>query len=290
MFREGAETGDVGSAALFSRAAVSADYFRTMRIPLRAGRLFRDGEPEAVVVVSESAARALWSGDDPIGRRITTDAIPHQWFRVIGVVGDVLSEGLDRPIAPAIYRPFWQNGKNQFAIAVRSALTPEALAKEVRAAVWRVDPEIPVADVRPMPTLVSQSAQQRRLQAILLAGFASIAVLLAAVGIYGVVAYSVARRHKEFGLRMALGADTADIRRVVFWQAMAPILTGLVVGIIAGGGFAKAMSALLFHVSTLNPFPYVAAFIVLGIAGALPCRMTAARASRTDPVVALRTE
>ena len=275
---------------LVSRPAVSADYFRTMRIPLRAGRLFRDGEPEQVVVVSESAARALFSGDDPIGRRITPDGIPHKWFRVIGVVGDVLSEGLDRAIAPAVYSPFWQYGKNQFAMAVRSALTPEALAKEVRAAVWRVDPEVPVADVRPMPTLVSQSAQQRRLQAILLAGFASIAVLLAAVGIYGVVAYSVARRHKEFGLRMALGADTADIRRVVFRHAMAPILTGLGLGIVAGIGVAKGMSALLFHVSTLNPFAYLAAFVVLGIAGALPCWMTAARAARTDPVVALRTE
>src|SRR5262249_34438945 len=124
---------------------------------------FRDGEPEAVVVVSESAARALWAGDDPIGRRLTTDVIPHQWFRVIGVVGDVLSEGLDRPIAPAIYSPFWQTGRNRFAMAVRSALTPEALSKEVRAAVWRVDPEIPVADVQPMPSLVSDSARQRRL-------------------------------------------------------------------------------------------------------------------------------
>ena len=161
----------------------------------------------------------------------------------------MLSEGLDRPIAPAIYQPFWQNGKNQFAIAARSALTPEALAKEVGAAVWRVDPEIPVAEVRPMPTLVSQSAQQRRLQATLLAGFAWIAVLLAAVGIYGVVAYSVARRHKEFGLRMELGADTADIRRVVFQHAMAPILTGLGLGIVAGIGAAKGMSALLFHIS-----------------------------------------
>jgi putative ABC transport system permease protein len=290
MFREGAEIGDVGSAALVSRPAVSADYFQTMRIPLRGGRLFRDGEPEQVVVVSESAARALWGGDDPIGRRLTTDAIPRQWFRVVGVVGDVLSEGLDRAIAPAIYSPFWQNGKNQFAMAVRSALRPEALSKEVREAVWRVDPEIPMADVRPLPTLVSQSAQQRRLQAILLAGFASIAVLLAAVGIYGVVAYSVARRNKELGLRMALGADTADIRRVVFRQAMAPILTGLAMGIVAGVGVAKGMSALLFHVSTLNPFAYLAAFLVLGLAGVLPCWMTAARASRTDPMAALRTE
>ena len=160
----------------------------------------------------------------------------------------------------------------------------------MRGAVWRVDPEIPVADVRPMPMLVSQSAQQRRLQATLLAGFAWIAVLLAAVGIYGVVAYSVARRHKEFGLRMALGADTADIRRVVFRHAMAPILTGLAVGIVAGIGVAKGMSALLFHVSTLNPLAYLAAFLVLGIAGAAPCWMTAARAARTDPMVALRTE
>ena len=175
-------------------------------------------------------------------------------------------------------------------MAVRSALAPEALSKEVREAVWRVDPEIPVADVRPMPSLVSDSARQRRLQAILLAGFASIAVLLAAVGIYGVVAYSVARRHKEFGLRMALGADTADIRRVVFRHAMAPIVTGLGLGIVAGIGIAKGMSALLFHVSTLNPIAYLAALLVVGIAGALPCWMTAARAAGTDPMIALRYE
>lgn len=288
--REGAEDNGTVSYVLVAWPTVSSDYFRTMKIPLRDGRLFRDGESEHVAVLSESAARAVFPGADPIGRRVTTDGTPHQWFRVIGVVGDVLAEGLDRAIAPAIYLPFWQYGRNQFAIAVRSALTPEALSKQVREAVWRVDPEIPVPEVRTMASLISQSAQQRRLQAILLAGLASIAVLLAAVGIYGVVAYSVARRRKEIGLRMALGADSADIRQVVFRHGMAPVLTGLVAGVVAGGGLAKGMSALLFHVSTLNPLAYVAAFLVLGIAGALPCWMTAARAARTDPVVALRTE
>jgi putative ABC transport system permease protein len=276
---------------------VSSEYFAMMKIPLRSGRLFQDeGETGRVAVIRESAARTLWPGEDAVGKTLVRifDNPPAPW-RVVGVVGDVLSAGLDRASTPAIYRPFYQKGGDgpngmAFSIVLRTALPPDALVKSVRQAVWQVDPDIPVPEMRTMSAAIEKSVQPRRFQASLLTAFALVAVLLAAIGIYGVVAYSVAQRRKEIGVRIALGAKQRDVGTLVFQRGMAPVLIGLAAGLVASAMLTRLIASLLFQVSTLNPRTYTAAALILVLAAALPCWLTARQASRIDPVVALRLE
>jgi predicted permease len=276
---------------LFAKPIVSAEYFTAMRIPLRAGRLLRnEGESERVAVLSESAARILWPGEDPLGRKVVMPLNPGRYWRVIGIVSDLLSGGLDRAPTPAFYRFYEQQGATRFSIVVRTALAPDALAKSVREAVSRVDPEIPVPEMRSMPGLIAKSVQPRRFQAVLVSGFALVAVLLAAIGIYGVVAYSVAQRRKEIGVRIALGAKQLDVRNLVFRNGMAPVLIGLCAGLLAAAFLARLIASLLFQVSTLDAVTFISAPLILVLAGALPCWLTARQAAHIDPVVALRLE
>ena len=209
---------------------------------------------------------------------------------MIGIVGDLLSAGLDRAPMPAFYRLYEQAGTRSFSILVRTALAPEAVAKSVRDAVSRIDSEIPVPEMRTMPGIIAKSVQPRRFQAALLSGFAAVAVLLAAIGIYGVVAYSVAQRRKDIGVRIALGAKQRDVGNLVFRNGMAPVFLGLGIGMFAAAVLARFIASLLFEVSTLDPTTFIGAPVVLVIAAALPCWLTARQAARIDPVVALRLE
>jgi predicted permease len=274
---------------------VSSEYFGIMRIPLRTGRLFRDeGESERVAVVSESAARILWPGENPLGRRVCRVATePGIYWRIVGVVGDVLSAGLDRASTPAIYRPFTQKGGDgpggaTFSIMLRTTLSPDALAKPVRDAIWRVDPDIPVPEIRTVPGLIANAVLARRFQALLLTVFALVAVLLAAIGIYGVVAYSVTQRRKEIGVRIALGAKQRDVGSLVFRNGMMPVFIGLAGGFLAAAVFVRLISSFLFQISALHPLTFITTALVLVIAAALPCWITARQASEIDPVLALR--
>jgi len=220
---------------LASWSSVSSEYFGVMRIPLRAGRLFRDdGESERVALISESAARILWPGDNALGKRLIRpfENLGVHW-RVVGIVGDVRSGGLDRAPAITIYRPYGQRGGTVFSLVVRTVIAPEALSQAVRESVARVDAGIPAPEIRTMPHIIARSLQQRQFQASVLAAFALVAVLLAAIGIYGVVAYSVFQRRKEIGVRIALGAESWDIRRIVLKDGMTPVLCGLIVGLMA---------------------------------------------------------
>ena len=267
--------------------AVSSEYLPAMSIPLRDGRFFREGESEAVAVVSESTARLLWPGENPIGKRVSQGVTPRQWQRVVGVVGDVLSAGLDRPSTPAVYRPYSQYPEVTFRLVAQTSL-PAAFDKTLHDAVNHVDADIPVPEVRTMSGLVGQSAQQRRFQAIVLSVFAFAAVLLAAIGIYGVVATGIQQRRKEIGLRMALGADSRDVTQLVFRNGMAPVLAGLSAGIVLSMLLVRLIASLLFHVSTLDLITFLGAPLVLASAGALPCWLTARHARRIDPAVCLR--
>jgi predicted permease len=267
--------------------AVSAEYLRAMGIPLRDGRFFREGEPEAAAVVSESAARMLWPGENPIGKRVSQAVTPRKWVRVVGVVGDVLSAGLDRPSTPAVYRPYSQYPEVTFRLVAQTSL-PAAFDKTLHDAVNRVDPDIPVPEVRTMSGLVGQSAQQRRFQAIVLTVFAITAVLLAAIGIYGVVATGIQQRRKEIGLRMALGADHRKVTQLVFRNGMAPVLAGLFTGLLMSTLLARLIASLLFQVSALDWITFLGAPLVLASVGALPCWLTARHARRIDPAVCLR--
>jgi predicted permease len=270
--------------------SVSSEYFRAMRIPLRAGRLFRDdGESEPVAMLSESAARILWPNENPIGKRLNRPyENPEAYYRVIGIVGDVRSGGLDRPPTPAIYRSYEQKGGSVFTVAVRTSITPDALAKAVREAVGKVDANIPVPDIGSMPAIISASVQQKRLQTLLLIAFAFVALLLGVIGIYGVVAYSLLLRHKEIGVRLALGATQEHIRRLIFASGMTPVFVGLGAGLVSAAFLAKLISSFLYGVSADDPLVFIAASIILLFSAAIPCSLNAWRAVQIQPMDALR--
>jgi ABC-type antimicrobial peptide transport system permease subunit len=265
-----------------------------MKIPLRAGRLFRDGgETEKVAVVSESAARSIWAGQDPIGRRVKNPWDGDGDFsRVVGIVGDIRSSGLDRAPVAAIYRPYEQRGgrPTAFGIVVQTDASPQAMIGPMREVVRHADPGVPVPEIRPMDALIARSVQPRLFQATLISGFALAAVLLAAIGIYGVVAYSALQRRKEIGVRIALGADEQDIYRLVFQNGMTPVAIGLAIGLLAACFFARLLTSLLFQVRTLDALSFTVAPLVLILAAAAPCWLTARQAARIDPVDALRLE
>jgi putative ABC transport system permease protein len=266
-----------------------------MRKPLRSGRIFRDaGETERVVVVSQSAAGVIWPGENPLGKRLSklVDR-PGTYYRVVGVVGDVRSAGLDLAPTAAIYRSFTQTGGDgangtAFSIVIRTAIAPDTLAKSVRQGVWNVDPDIPVPEMRAMRDTIAKSVEPRQFQVSLLSVFGFVAVLLAAVGVYGVVSYSVLQRRKDIGIRITLGADQREIHRLVFRDGMTPVFLGLGAGLLAAALLAKLIASLLFEVNSLDPVTFISAPFVLIIAAGLPCWLNARRAARTDPVVALR--
>jgi putative ABC transport system permease protein len=283
------ENSDRRGEEMATWSRVSADYFSTLRIQPLSGRLFRDGgEPDLVAVISESTARALWPDQNPLGRRIAHLNTPEAFYRVVGVVPDVRAEGLDQPPSRTIYRLFWQRPDTQFSIVIQTRLAPKFLSRAVREAVWSVDSAIPVPEVHALSSNVDKSVEQRRFQALLLSVFAGIAVLLAALGIYGVVAYAVLQRRKEFGVRIVLGADHREIRRLVFTHGMAPVIIGLGIGALIAMSVARWIGSLLFQVNALDPGSFLKASLLLALTAALPCWLSARQAGRTDPVEALR--
>jgi len=242
------------------------------------------------VVVSEAAARTVWPGEDPLGKRVAHPVNPARFFRVVGVVADLRAGGLDRPATPAIYRLFSQTSSaaTEFSMVIRAALPAAALSKPVRDAVWNIDPEVPVPEIRSMNDLVQKSVQERRFQTMLLCVFATVAVVLAALGIYGVVAFSLVQRRKEIGVRVALGANQRDVRRLIFRYGLGPVCMGLAGGVAAAAGVARLIASLLFEVSPWDPLTFTAAPVVLALAAVFPCWLTARQAGRIDPVDALR--
>jgi putative ABC transport system permease protein len=212
------------------------------------------------------------------------------WWTVVGVVGDVAQEGVTAKPYAQLYRPIAQNPGRGLTVAIRTAGDPLAIAAQARQALRAVDPELPLSDLRTMEDRIGENLAQPRVSMLLLAGFAGIALTLAAIGIYGVIAYAVAQRTREIGIRMALGATSADVRHLVVRQGMTPVLIGVVVGVAAALLLTRLMSSLLFGVSATDPatFAGVALFLA-GIALAaswLPAR----RATRVQPVIALRQE
>jgi len=232
----------------------------------------------------------LWPGENPIGRKIAQpEETPRTWLRVVGVAGDVLSAGLDRPSTPAIYRPYSRYGALEFSLVIRTAVS-DRFQVSLRRAVAKVDAEIPVPEVRPISELIGKSTGQRRFHTALFTVFALTAVLLAAIGVYGVVAYSIVQRIREIGLRVALGADARDVMQLVFRHGMAPVAVGLVAGVGMATLLSKVMASLLFKVSAFDPMIFIGAALVSASAGAVPCWLMSRRALRIDPAVCLRVE
>jgi putative ABC transport system permease protein len=280
---------------------VADRYFETMQIPLVEGRYFTEGDGEGatpVAIVNKAMAEKFWPGQSPIGRRVRATPGPNsKWLTVVGIVGDVKQQGLDAAVGTELYMPMRQmpesNGfmPRAMQIAVRSASAdPLALVPSIRKAIADLDPTLPVAGVRTMDEVFQRSVSRPRFLLTLLVAFALVALALAAVGIYGVLSYSVAQRTNEIGVRMALGASRSDVLRMVVRQGMRLALAGVVVGGVAAFGAAQLLRSLLFGVSPADPATFIAVAIILGFAAFAACAIPAQRATRVDPTTALRYE
>jgi predicted permease len=271
---------------------VNPEYFPTMDIPLRQGRIFAetDGERKLAIVSTLTAGR-LWPGQNPLGKRFKVGDPDGPFFEVSGVVGDVRSAGLDRPPSLTVYVPYWQRRTwSGPSLAVKTAVDPLALSSSIRSAIRRIDSELPVLRFETMEQVVDESLAQRRFQMNLVLLFAVTALVLASLGIYGVVSYSVALRTNEMGIRMALGASVADVLKLTLRQAMTPVTIGVCSGVIAFLVAGRLLAGLLYGVVPADTVTVTSVVLILGAVAALASFVPARRASRVDPVIALRYE
>ena len=263
-------------------------YFETMKIALLRGRLIderdRQGAP-GTIVINETMARRYFAGENPIGRVVRN---PHGNGEVVGVVGDVKHYGLDSEPRAELFMPAWQQPLNGMALIVRTASDPKGFVESIRREVLAVDAEQPIFDVSAMVDVVSRSVFLPRVSMLLLIAFAISALLLAVVGIYGVVSYTVTQRTRELGVRMALGADAASTLRLVLGKSMLLVGGGTVCGLVASMAVTRAMAGLLYGVSPLDPVVFVGVSLTLATAGFVASLIPARRATRVDPIVALR--
>ncbi|MGC2526688.1 MAG: FtsX-like permease family protein, partial [Candidatus Acidiferrum sp.] len=275
---------------------VSKDYFATMGIRLMDGRLFDDrdvqGAPD-VAIINKTMALTFWPHQNPIGRRVRPDK---DWCTIIGVVDDVKNAGLDRPAGTELYLPFRQTaavdaGVSSMYVVLRpQGGDPRRLAGAVREQLGELDPSLPLADVRPMDDVLSRAQARPRFLTLLLSLFSLVALAIATVGIYGVVSYSVARRTKEFGLRMVLGAQTGDVLGLVMKQGAGMIAVGVGLGLVLALFLARLMASLLFGVPPTDPATFASVMALLFAVALAACYIPARRATKVDPIQTLRYE
>src|SRR5882724_389509 len=277
--------------------SISPSYFATMHIPLIAGRTFVENDNDAapkVIVLSQSAAKKFFPTEDPIGKRLTLPPSRQQpnpvALEVIGVVGDVPRDGLNSVTPYQVYATLNQRGWPFATLLVRSPLPVETLSQTIQRAIWEFNPEQTISNVSPVRTLVKSSLTQPQLYLTLFGLFALLALLLAAIGLYGLIAYSVTQRTREFGIRFALGAQVRDVLRLVIGQGARLTALGLVLGLLAEAGVARLMETLLFRTKAYDPFVFIGVALVLAIIGLLAALLPALRATKADPVAALRAE
>jgi putative ABC transport system permease protein len=292
---EGRPVLSVGEAPMINHVVVTPDYFRSMGITLLAGRDFNDADKKdstKVTIIDERLAREYWPSESPLGKRIRFGPPENNepWHTIVGVVGEVRHQRLDMATRKSIYVPFEQIPVRTLAITLRTAGDPLGLAASVRNQVKELDPDQPVTEVRPMTEVISRSVWQPRLYAILFAVFAAVALILACVGIYGVMSYAVSQRTHEIGIRMALGASTSDVLKMVLGQGMLLTLAGVGLGLLGAFGVTRVMSSLLFNISATDPVTFAGVSLLLSIVSLLACYIPARRATRVDPMVALRYE
>ncbi|NIR43365.1 MAG: ABC transporter permease [Gemmatimonadetes bacterium] len=272
---------------------ISPEYFRTMGIPLLRGREFdsRDGpDSPPVIIINRTAAATHWPDQDPIGKRMVVrmgDETPRE---IVGVVGDVRHSELGVAPRAKIYFPHTQLNFPWMDIMVRTASDPATLVPALRREVQALDPNLPVYSVKRMNAVVSESVAHERFSTLLMAGFAFVALVLAAVGIYGVMAYSVNQRTQEIGVRIALGAESGKVLTLVVREGMSLALLGVAIGLAVGFGLARLLSSQLYQISAADPFTFSAVALILALTALLACWFPAWRAARTDPVDALRYE
>jgi putative ABC transport system permease protein len=273
---------------------ITPDYFRVMGIPVNAGRTFTNqdtAQTTPVVIINEALARKIFPGEDPVGRRLTVWRDEKFMREIVGVVGNVKPSALDaEDDALQLYVPHAQDPSNVMSLVIRTKGEPTTLTAAVRREVLALDRDQPVYDVKTMEDVVAAAVAPRRAPMLLFSVFASVALLLAAVGIYGVISYSVTRRTHEIGIRMALGAQTKDVLKMVVGRGMALTLIGISIGLVAAFALTRVMSSLLFNVSATDPLTFAVVAVLLAAVALVASYIPARRATKIDPMVALRYE
>jgi putative ABC transport system permease protein len=273
------------------KRVVSGGYFAAMGIPLMRGRAFQDSDRAPEVVINEALARRSFPGEDTIGKQLAQGSDPgHDLATIVGVAADVKQHRLNQEADPEIYYPEWQWGLSELDLVVRTDGDALSLLPAVKAQIAQLDPAQPVTKVRTLRQVLQRNAGPQRLLAQLLSAFAGTALLLSALGIYGVVSYGVSRRERELGVRMALGAQAADVVRMVLGEGMRLSILGALAGAPLALGLSRLLSAFLYGVSPRDPATYALAALGLALVAAAACWLPARRATRVDPAVALRAE
>ena len=292
---EGHQTESDTSAPEADRCSVSVNYFETIGIPVLQGRDFSEGDREGapgVLIINETAARRYWAGQNPVGSRLsfTTGRTPPTWLEIVGVVKDVLQNGLDLPAKPIIYIPFLQIGQTFMVTVVRTASDPAGLTSAVRGAIAAMDKDQPVLMIRTMDEIFSDSVAQRRFNTALIVAFGTLALLLAMVGIYGLMAFIVTQRTHEIGIRVALGAGQRDVLKSILRHGLRLTLLGIAFGLASAFYLTRFLSKLLFHVPQTDASTFIAVSLCLAGTALLASYVPARRATKVDPMVALRYE
>jgi predicted permease len=281
-------------------ANITPGYFGVLKTPLLSGRFFADSDDtkgQPVALIDETLARRYWPNSDAVGQRlrlgvprVQDSAAQTRWLTVIGVVGNIKSDGFDAASAPHIYRPVFQAPPYDGVVYLRTSGDPGTLGDAVRAEVQRVDPSIPVFNVRTMDSIVSAFLAERRFALELLGIFAGVALLLASVGIYGVMAYTFSRRTNEIGVRIAMGAQRSDILRMAFAESSVVIAIGVFAGLAGSLALTRFLQSMLFEVKPSDPATFASIALLLAVVTLLACFIPARRATRVDPLTALRHE
>src|SRR5215472_12772341 len=277
------------------RYCITPGFLETMRIPLLRGRDVSPADAattQQVLLISETTARRMWPGEDPIGKRVKLGALDKPWWTVVGVTGDVRHVGLDATPDMQMYVPHrqWPYPDGLMVFVIRAAGPPTAISTAAQQAIHSIDPAQPISRIVPLGDYVGLSVQGRRFALILIGAFASIALVLSIVGIYGVTAYTVSQRTREIGIRAALGAQRAELFGLLLRQGMLLVLCGVVAGVLASVAFTRFLASLLFDVQPTDPLTFACVVLLLVAAAAGACFFPARRAMRVDPLVALRHE
>jgi putative ABC transport system permease protein len=293
---EGRPPANPAEAPEADRYGVEADYFGVMNIPLLRGRLFSDADGSGappVVVIGKTAAALLFPGEDPIGRSIRLAGGPNNPFRtIVGVVGDVHHYGLDVPPAYQAYMPQaqspWVQSNMTVLVRVRDGQDPLSIAAAAREQLRALDAQQPIIQMRTYDSILATLMGTRRFTLVLLAAFAGTALLLAIVGLYGALSYVVTQRQREIGVRVALGAEQRDIRRLVMTQGLTPVLAGLGIGLAAAVGGGQLIAAMLFGVTPTDGVTYGVTLVAIVVSALVACLLPARRAARVEPATTLR--
>ena len=272
---------------------VTPDYFRTMRIPLVEGRVFAehdDLDNPRVVIIDRTFAEHFFRGQDPVGKHLQLPDSTQPPREIVGVVGPVLDKGLDEQPLPTIYFPSLQRPDQTMSLVVRTALPASTILPGIKDAIWRVDKDQPIFNVRAMDQIVAGITSAQRVAFLTLDAFALLALALAAIGIYGVTSYAVTQRIHEIGVRVALGAQRGDILSMVVLSGIKLVGAGVLIGLVASFGVTRLMASLLFGVNASDPLTFVGVAVLLFAVALLACYVPARRAATVDPMVALRYE